>query len=104
MTMSSVALTPDAREVERLAELFSAIGDPTRLRILHALEQKETCVGDLSAGLDLSESAISHQLGLLRALRLVRARREGRHVYYRLDDNHVSALISAGMEHVSERR
>jgi ArsR family transcriptional regulator len=85
-----------------LAETFRALGDPTRVRILDALSLCELCVCDLAAVLGLSQSAVSHQLRLLRGLRLVRARREGRMVFYTLDDRHVTDLLQQGLRHVEE--
>ena len=91
----------DGLRATRLAELFQALGDPTRVRIISALSLTEMCVCDLAASLSMSQSAISHQLRLLRALRLVRAEKRGRMVYYALDDAHVSGLFRQGMEHVA---
>ena len=90
----------DTAACEQLARMFNALGDPTRLRILLALAQAEVCVGDLAAAVDLSLSATSHQLRLLRELRIVRHRREGKHVYYTLDDEHIQDLLQRGLEHV----
>lgn len=84
----------------RLAETFRALGDPTRVRILQALTTRELCVCDLAAALGMTPSAISHQLRLLRHLRLVKPRKAGRMVYYSLDDDHVVDLFSRGLEHV----
>lgn len=84
-----------------LAEIFRALGDPTRVRILHALAASELCVCDLAAILGMSQSAVSHQLRLLRSLRLVRHRREGRMVYYALDDDHIEKLLAQGLDHVA---
>lgn len=84
----------------RLAETFKALADPTRVRILHALSHAELCVGDLAAVLEMTESAVSHQLRLLRSLRVVRARREGKQVYYALDDEHVTRLFQLSLEHL----
>jgi ArsR family transcriptional regulator len=84
-----------------LAEIFRALGDPTRVRILHALAASELCVCDLAAILGMSQSAVSHQLRLLRSLRLVRYRREGRMVYYALDDDHIEKLLAQGLDHVA---
>lgn len=92
------------RTVERLSRLFSAFADPTRLKILHALNViDELCVCDLAALSDLSVSAVSHQLRLLRDRELVHARRDGRMVYYSLADEHVSQLMAIGAEHANER-
>jgi len=87
-----------------MAELFKVFGDPSRLRILNALEAAELCVCDLSEALDMSQSAISHQLATLRAAKLVRSRREGKSVFYALDDDHVKAIIDIAAAHLSERR
>jgi len=92
----------DAAAVDGLAEIFSLLGDRTRVRILHALSLGELCVCDISAALGVSSSAISHQLRLLRTARLVRARKEGKNVFYALDDEHVHTLIGEGLKHVLE--
>jgi ArsR family transcriptional regulator len=83
-----------------LAELFKALADPSRVRIISALTYTELCVHDLAAALDMSQSAVSHQLRSLREMRLVRYRKEGRHVYYQLDDEHIRDLFRRGLEHV----
>lgn len=88
--------------VEALAETFKTLGDPTRVRMLDALSHGELCVCDLAQLLRLSQSAISHQLRLLRALRLVRSRRAGRMVFYTLDDRHIVTLFRQGLRHVEE--
>jgi DNA-binding transcriptional ArsR family regulator len=91
------------RTVERLSRLFSALADPTRLKVLHALTvTKELCVCDLAVIADLSVSAVSHQLRLLRDRDLVHARRDGRMVFYSLADDHVSVLMNTGTEHANE--
>ena len=88
-------------KVEELAEIFKVLGDPTRLRILAALaEHGSLCVHELTTWLGMQQSAISHQLRLLRSARLVRGRREGREIHYSLDDAHVMALLSQGLKHV----
>lgn len=84
----------------KVAEIFKALADPTRVRILHALMHAELCVGDLAAVLEMSESAVSHQLRLLRSLRVVRGRREGKLVFYALDDEHVTRLFQLSLEHL----
>ncbi len=85
---------------ELIAELFKALSDPTRVRIIAHLVSTEACVHDLASALDLTQSAVSHQLRLLRNLQVVRSRREGRHVYYRLDDAHVRDLYVLAREHL----
>lgn len=90
--------------IYELAEIFKTIGDPTRIKILYALKERELCVCDLSELLEMSSSAISHQLRVLRNNKLVKFRKEGRSVYYSLDDDHVLSLFSQGLEHVLEKR
>ena len=89
-------------EVESLAQTFKALADPSRLRILNALEQGEMCVCDLAMLLGITESAVSHQLRLLRQLHLVSNRREGPVLYYHITDQHVTMLMHMAMEHVRE--
>jgi ArsR family transcriptional regulator len=91
-------------EVTGLAETFRTLGDPTRVRILDALSHGELCVCDLAALVRMSESAVSHQLRLLRNLRLVKPRREGRMVFYALDDRHIISLFRQGLRHVQEEQ
>jgi DNA-binding transcriptional ArsR family regulator len=88
--------------VTDLAETFRALGDPTRVRLLDALSHGELCVCDLATLIGLSESAVSHQLRLLRNLRLVKPRRAGRMVFYALDDRHIMTLFRQGLRHVQE--
>jgi DNA-binding transcriptional ArsR family regulator len=90
--------------IEDLCQTFKALGDISRLKILWALEHQEMCVCDLAALLGITESGVSHQLRLLRTLRLVKNRREGTILYYRLADDHVSQLVSIALEHVQEPR
>jgi ArsR family transcriptional regulator, lead/cadmium/zinc/bismuth-responsive transcriptional repressor len=90
------------RTVEALADTFRALGDPTRVRILHALSHGELCVSDLADAVGISESAASHQLRLLRGMRLVRPRRAGRQVYYAVDDHHILELLQQALTHVQE--
>jgi DNA-binding transcriptional ArsR family regulator len=86
-----------------LADTFKVLGDTTRVRILDALSRTELCVHDIAHHVGLTESAVSHQLRLLRDTRLVRARRKGRQVFYALDDDHIVGLFAQGLEHVEER-
>jgi ArsR family transcriptional regulator, lead/cadmium/zinc/bismuth-responsive transcriptional repressor len=88
---------------QELAETFAAMGDPTRVKIIFALSHSELCVCDLAALLGVSVSAVSHQLRLLRGLRIVKYRREGRLAYYSLDDHHITTLLNQGLEHVGDR-
>ena len=89
--------------VDALAETFKVLGDGTRVRILDALSRAELCVCDLARLLGLSDSAVSHQLRLLRGMRLVRPRRDGKMIFYTLDDQHIVGLFEQGLEHVEER-
>ena len=95
-------MVPDAVFAD-LAETFQAMGDRTRVKLLFALSREELCVGELAALLGVTASAVSHQLRLLRSLRLVRSRRDGRWVYYTLDDDHIRTLFQQGLEHMEHR-
>ena len=86
-----------------LADAFKVLGDPTRVRILDALSRRELCVGGIADVLGLTESAVSHQLRLLRGARLVHQRRAGQMIFYALDDHHIVRLFAQGLEHVEER-
>jgi len=86
--------------VLKLAELFKILGDPTRVRILHALSGQDMCVCDIAAALNMGQSAISHQLRILRAARLVKYRKDGKEAWYSLDDCHVVELMKQGMDHI----
>jgi ArsR family transcriptional regulator, lead/cadmium/zinc/bismuth-responsive transcriptional repressor len=104
MQTSAPSLLSDAALVQALADTFRILGDPTRVRIVDALAQGQLCVHEISERIGISESAISHQLRLMRSMRIVRGRREGRCVYYTLDDQHVLDLFQQGLRHVSEER
>lgn len=88
--------------VDAVAEIFGLLADPTRVRILDALSHGERCVGDLATVVAISESAMSHQLRLLRTARLVRVRRDGRQAFYALDDHHVIGLLRDARKHAEE--
>lgn len=85
-----------------LAELFKVFGDSTRIKVLFALFESELCVGDIAQVLNLSQSAVSHQLRILKQFKLVKFRRQGKTIYYSLDDDHVRSIIAMGAEHVEE--
>lgn len=85
-----------------LAELFKIFGDSTRVKILYALLDTELCVCDIASLMDVTQSAVSHQLRVLKASKLVKFRREGKTVYYSLADDHVTRILSQGMEHIEE--
>lgn len=90
------------RELDRLALVYKAMADPTRLKIAMALKEGEMCVCDLAALVGLSDSAISHQIRRLKDLALVKSRREGQILYYSLDDQHVADLLRVGLDHIRE--
>lgn len=93
---------PRREEIEAVAELFKLFGDPTRLKILCSLTQQELCVCDLAELIGMNQSAVSHQLRLLKQGRLVKSRREGKSIFYSLADSHVYTVLAQGMEHISE--
>ncbi len=93
---------PDEDSLYDLAELFKVFGDSTRVRILYALYRSELCVCDLSDALDMTQSAISHQLQILRTNKLVKSRREGKQIYYSLADEHVVTIMAQGLDHLLE--
>lgn len=93
---------PDEELLCELAEFFRVFGDSTRMRILYALAHSEKCVCRLSEELGASQSAVSHQLKILRASRLVKYRREGKTVFYSLDDEHIFSILNIGIEHLEE--
>ena len=93
---------PDEKELNDLADLFKIFGDYTRIRILFVLFEAEVCVCDLAEALNMTQSAISHQLRILKQNRLVKSRREGKAVFYSLADGHVRTIINQGLEHIEE--
>ena len=93
---------PDEDKLYDLAELFKVFGDSTRIRILYVLFEAEVCVCDLAETLSMTQSAISHQLKILKQSKLVKSRREGKSVFYSLADGHVRTIIAQGREHIEE--
>lgn len=94
---------PSIDTLFQLAELFKVFGDSTRIRVMCVLFQKELCVCEIAELLEMGQSAISHQLRLLRGARLVKVRRDGKQSYYSLDDDHVREMFQMGLEHIRER-
>lgn len=92
----------DEENLYLLAELFKVFGDSTRIRILHLLSQNELCVQDIADALSMTQSAISHQLRILKQAALVKFRRDGKAIYYSLADDHVATIMKQGLEHVCE--
>ena len=95
------AMMPDDDHLYDLSEVFRVFGDSTRIRILYALFESELCVCDMAQLLGLTQSAVSHQLRILKDAKLVKFRRDGKSIYYALDDNHVRTILSMGMEHLA---
>lgn len=95
---------PDEDSLCALAELFKVFGDSSRIRILSALSEEEICVCDLAQVLNMTQSAVSHQLNILKRSKLVKAKRDGKSVFYSLDDDHVRKILSCGLEHIHEDR
>ena len=93
----------EAETIDSLSKLFKVLGDPTRIKILWALNVHDLCVLDICEVLGMTKSAVSHQLGTLKEAKLVKARREGKEVYYSLDDEHVKEIFETGIVHVSHR-
>lgn len=93
---------PEEEELYDLAELFKVFGDSTRIKILYALFEAELCVCDIAQLLNVSQTAVSHQLRVLKTNKLVKSRKEGKNVFYSLADSHVCSIINQGMEHIYE--
>ncbi|AWI34196.1 ArsR/SmtB family transcription factor [Helicobacter apodemus] len=93
---------PQEELLYELAELFKIFGDSSRIRILSLLQQEKLCVNEISFALNLSQSAVSHQLRILRHARLVRYQKQGKEVFYELDDDHIQKIFEQGLEHISE--
>ena len=93
---------PEEEKLLDLSELFKVFGDSSRIRILFVLFEAEVCVCDLAEALHMTQSAVSHQLGILKRSKLVKSRRDGKSVFYSLADDHVRTIISQGMEHIDE--
>ena len=93
---------PEDTILYELSDFFKVMGDGTRIRLLWALEESEMCVGDLAVLLNMTKSAVSHQLKVLRTAKLVRAQKKGKNVYYALDDMHVKTILEKALEHVKE--
>ena len=93
---------PEKETMDAIAELFKGFADSTRVHILALLSRQELCVTDIAETVDVSQSAISHQLRILKQMHLIKFRREGKNIFYSLSDNHVRSILGQGMEHVSE--
>lgn len=89
--------------IENLARTFKIFGDATRIKIMYTMLDREICVQDIAKYLEMTQSAISHQLSILKGARLIKSRKEGKEVYYSLDDDHVKRILDVGVDHVEER-
>lgn len=97
-----VKVMPEEEQLLELAEFFKVFGDSTRIKILYVLSQSEMCVCDIATLLQMGQSAISHQLRVLKQMRLVKFRREGKTMFYSLADGHIQTILAQGMEHIGE--
>ena len=97
-----MAEIPEKETMEHIAELFKGFADPTRVHILSLLAQKDLCVTDIAEMVEVSQSAISHQLRILKQMQLIKFRREGKNILYSLADDHVKTILEMGLEHVLE--
>lgn len=95
-------ILPDEQQLLDLSEFFKVFGDSTRIKILYVLSRSEMCVCDIATLLQMGQSAISHQLRVLKQMRLVKFRRDGKTVFYSLSDDHIQTILAQGMEHISE--
>lgn len=93
---------PSEDDIVDISEIFNLLGDPTRMRILSALRIKELCVGDIAALMEISQSGVSHQLRLLKKARIIKGRRDGKMIYYSLNDDHIDHMIMTALEHINE--
>ena len=95
-------MIPDGNTLDQIAELFKGFADPTRVRILSLLTRQELCVGDIAEVIGVSQSAVSHQLRILKQMHLIKYRRDGKNIWYSLADDHVRTILQMGLEHVME--
>lgn len=103
MTSKQMCASEDA-ELERMTQLFKALGDPSRVRILFQIFTSEACINEIAGKLNMTEAAVSHHMRILKMNGLVRWHRRGKNILYELDDDHVRSIVSQGMEHVRELR
>lgn len=97
-----INIEKDVNKINDMGDFFKALSDPTRLKIVLTISNGEICVNDIAAKIGMTKSAVSHQLAYLKNLRLIKSRKDGKEVYYSLDDNHVNILIKSAWEHVTE--
>ncbi len=100
----TISKMPEEDVFNKIAEFFKILGDTTRSKILFALDLNEMCVCDIANVLNMSKSSISHQLGTLRRMNIVKCRREGKEVYYTLDDNHIKEVFEVALEHIEHKK
>ena len=97
-----INIEKDVNKINDMGDFFKALSDPTRLKIVLTISNGEICVNDIAAKIGMTKSAVSHQLAYLKSLRLIKSRKDGKEVYYSLDDDHVNILIKSAWEHVTE--
>jgi DNA-binding transcriptional ArsR family regulator len=97
-----INIEKDVNKINDMGDFFKALSDPTRLKIVLTISNGEICVNDIAAKIGMTKSAVSHQLAYLKNLRLIKSRKDGKEVYYSLDDDHVNILIKSAWEHVTE--
>ncbi|MCD8019759.1 MAG: metalloregulator ArsR/SmtB family transcription factor [Clostridiales bacterium] len=91
---------PEEADIEKVVTFYKVLADKTRLRILYALKEKEMCAGDIAVLLDMTKSAVSHQLAMMRNMHQIRSRRDGKNIFYSLDDEHIVDILEEAMEHM----
>ena len=94
---------PSSEDITDLSDFFKIMGDGTRMSLLWALQQHEMCVGDLAVLLDMTKSAVSHQLKTLKTAKLIKSRKDGKNVFYSLDDDHINGILQQSLEHIQEQ-
>lgn len=94
---------PNSNKIEELANVFKIFGDSTRIRILYSIYENEFCVYDIANNINMTQSAVSHQLSILKNARLVKSRKDGKTVFYSLDDSHIQSILNVGLDHIEEK-
>lgn len=94
---------PSQNTIDELANVFKIFGDSTRIKILYSIYEKELCVYDIANSINMTQSAVSHQLSILKNARLVKSRKEGKTVFYSLDDSHIQSILNVGLNHIEEK-
>lgn len=101
--MNNNRYIPNQNTIDELANVFKIFGDSTRIKILYSIYEKELCVYDIANSISMTQSAVSHQLSILKNARLVKSRKEGKTVFYSLDDSHIQSILNVGLNHIEEK-